>query len=70
MTTGSHQPGTSVKVNASIIVKDEAGKPHRKALSDEPGVIRKISGDDLYVETQYGTHYLHHSFVTVEETVG
>lgn len=67
--TGSLQTGTQVKVNASIIVKDEAGKPHRKSLNDEPGVVKKVSGDDLYVETQYGTHYLHHSFVTVDETV-
>jgi hypothetical protein len=64
--TGSLQIGTPVKVNASIIIKDEAGKPQRKLLSDEPGVVKKNSGDDLYVETQYGTHYLHHSFVTVE----
>lgn len=43
-----------VKVTAQILNKNKAVVN----LNQEPGVIKKIDGEFVYVSTQHGTHYL------------
>lgn len=43
-----------VEVTAQVLTKDKVVVN----LNKEPGVIKKIQGDHIYVETQYGVHCL------------
>ena len=43
-----------VKVTAQILTKDN----EIVDLKKEPGVIKKIDGEFVYVKTKHGTHYL------------
>ncbi|MEZ4871252.1 MAG: hypothetical protein R2827_03195 [Bdellovibrionales bacterium] len=43
-----------VQVTGKVLTKDK----EVVNLDREPGVIKKVQGDHLYVETQHGTHYL------------
>ncbi len=44
----------SVKVSGQILTKDN----EVVNLEEEPGVIKKLDGEFVYVSTQHGTHYL------------
>lgn len=63
----SYTPGTQVIVNAKVLVRNVAGQSTSIDLDGEPGVVRKVVGRDLYVETQHGIHYLHESKVHPQE---
>ncbi len=43
-----------VKVTAQILTRDK----EIVNLEKEPGVIKKIDGEFVYVKTKHGTHYL------------
>jgi len=43
-----------VKVTGKVLTRDKVVV----VLENEPGVIKKVQGDHLYVQTQHGIHYL------------
>ena len=52
----------NVKVSGQILTKDQ----EVVNLEEEPGVIKKLDGEFVYVANQHGTHYLSISQITKE----
>jgi hypothetical protein len=43
-----------VKVSGPILTKES----QVVSVSDEPAVVKKLDGEYIYIQTQYGTHYV------------
>ena len=52
----------NVKVSGQVLTKEKVVVN----LEEEPGVIKKLDGEFVYVSTQHGTHYLSISQITKE----
>lgn len=53
----------NVTVTAKILKKLPDGSGTTVNLVDEPGVVKKLDKDHVYVQTTHGTHYLHEAVV-------
>lgn len=47
-----------VQVTARVLYRDGEGDSQLVNLTNENGTVKKVDKGCLYVETQYGTHYL------------
>jgi len=48
----------AVHVTAKIHYRDGQGDGQVIDLTNETGTVKKVDGDHVYVQTQYGMHYL------------
>lgn len=59
-----HKLNDKLKFTGKIL-KKEGQSVVIKNLTQEDGVVRKVDGDHVYLQTVHGTHYLHQDKVKV-----